>query len=107
VKMGKIRVQIKAPFGEIVVEGDSAQEILATLKTMPPEFMSDIGNLISAKLTPPIKEAHPLRSHRTNPVCFRRKNQHSHPHQSTAGFKRNQIHGAGSSQRNDEAGNSV
>lgn len=54
-KMGKIRVRIKAPFGEIVIEGDGAQEILATLKTMPPEFMSDIGNLISAKLTPPIK----------------------------------------------------
>ena len=29
-----------------------------------------------------------------------------HPHQSTAGFKRNQIHGAGASQRNDEARNS-
>jgi hypothetical protein len=53
--MGKIRVQIRAPFGEIVIEGDSAQEILATLKTMPPEFMRDIDNLISAKLTPPIK----------------------------------------------------
>jgi len=53
--MGKIRVQIKAPFGEIVVEGDSAQEILATLKTMPPQFMSEIDSLISAKLTPPIK----------------------------------------------------
>jgi len=53
--MGKIRVQIKAPFGEIVVEGDSAQEILATLKTMPPQFMTEIDNLISAKLTPPIK----------------------------------------------------
>jgi hypothetical protein len=53
--VGKIRVQIKAPFGEIVVEGDSAQEILATLKTMPPQFMSEIANLISAKFTPPIK----------------------------------------------------
>ncbi len=53
--MGKIRVQIKAPFGEILVEADSAQELLATLKTMPPEFMSEVGNLISAKLTPPIK----------------------------------------------------
>jgi len=53
--MGKIRVQIKAPFGEIVVEGDSPQEILATLKTMPPQFMSEIDNLVSAKLTPPIK----------------------------------------------------
>jgi len=53
--VGKIRVQIKTSFGEIVVEGDSAQEILATLKTMPPQFMSEIGNLISARLTLPIK----------------------------------------------------
>jgi len=53
--MGKIRVQIKTPFGEIVVEGDSAQEILSTLKTMPPEFMNEVDNLISAKFTPPIK----------------------------------------------------
>ncbi len=53
--MGKIRVQIKTSFGEIVVEGDSAQEILATLETMPPQFLSEIDNLISAKLTPPIK----------------------------------------------------
>ena len=53
--MGKIRVQIKAPFGEIVVEGENAQEILSTLKMMPPEFMSTISELISAKLTPPIK----------------------------------------------------
>ena len=30
--MGKIRVRVKAPFGEIVVEGESAQEILKTIK---------------------------------------------------------------------------
>ena len=48
-------MQIKTPFGEIVVEGDSAQEILSTLETMPPQFMSEIDNLISARLTPPIK----------------------------------------------------
>lgn len=53
--MGKIKVQIKTPFGEIVVEGDSAQEILETLETVPPQFLSDIDDLISAKLTPPIK----------------------------------------------------
>jgi len=53
--MGKIQVRIKAPFGEIVVEGDSAQEILTTLETMPPQFMNKIDNLVSAKLTPPIK----------------------------------------------------
>ena len=53
--MGRIRVQIKAPFGEIVVEGDTPQEILETLRAMPPQFMSEIDDLISAKLTPPMK----------------------------------------------------
>jgi hypothetical protein len=50
--MGKIRVRVKASFGEIVVEGESAQEILSTLKNMPPQFVNDICGLISAKLTP-------------------------------------------------------
>jgi len=53
--MGRIRVQIKAPFGEIVVEGDSPEEILETLRTMPPQFMSEMGGLISTKLVPPMK----------------------------------------------------
>lgn len=55
VSMGRIQVQIKAPFGEIVVEGDTPQEILETLRAMPPQFMSEIDDLISAKLTPPMK----------------------------------------------------
>ncbi len=53
--MGKIRVRVKAPFGEIVVEGDSAQEILTTLKKMPPQFVNEVGSLISSNLTPSIK----------------------------------------------------
>jgi len=53
--MGKIRVQIRAPFGEIVLEGDSAQEILETLRAMPIQFMSEISTLVSTKLAPPIK----------------------------------------------------
>jgi predicted transcriptional regulator len=53
--MGKIRVRVKAPFGEIVVEGESAQEILTTLKTMPPQFMNEVGGLISSNLSPSIK----------------------------------------------------
>jgi hypothetical protein len=53
--MGKIRVRVKAPFGEIVVEGDSAQEILKTLKTMPPQFVNEVGGLISSNLTPSLK----------------------------------------------------
>jgi hypothetical protein len=53
--MGKVRVRVKAPFGEIVVEGDSAQEILTILKTMPPQFVNEVGELISSNLTPSIK----------------------------------------------------
>jgi hypothetical protein len=53
--MGKIRVRVKAPFGEIIIEGDSTQEILTTLKTMPPQFVNEISNLISSNLTPSIK----------------------------------------------------
>jgi hypothetical protein len=53
--MGKIRVRVKEPFGEIVIEGDSAQEILNTLKTMPSQFINEVGGLISTKFTPPLK----------------------------------------------------
>jgi hypothetical protein len=55
IRMGKIRVRVKAPFGEIAIEGKSAQDILETLKTMPPQFINDIGNLISTNLTPTLK----------------------------------------------------
>jgi hypothetical protein len=53
--MGKVRVRVKAPFGEIVIEGDSAQEILTTLKKMPPQFVNEISNLINQNLTPSIQ----------------------------------------------------
>jgi hypothetical protein len=53
--MATIRVRVKTPFGEIVVEGDSVQEILTTLKTMPPQFVNEIGNLVSQNLTLSIK----------------------------------------------------
>ncbi len=53
--MAKVRVRVKAPFGEIVVEGENAQEILKMLKSMPPQFVNDVGNLISQNLTPSIQ----------------------------------------------------
>ena len=53
--MGKIQVRVKASFGEIVVEGESAQEILKTLKTIPPQFVNELGSLISVNLTPSLK----------------------------------------------------
>jgi len=53
--MGKITVRVKTPFGEVVIEDDSAQEVLKTLKTMPPQFVNEISSLISANLTPSLK----------------------------------------------------
>lgn len=50
--MGKITVRVKAPFGEVVIEDESAQEILETLKNMPPQFVNEVSSLISANLTP-------------------------------------------------------
>jgi hypothetical protein len=53
--MGKVQVRIKAGFGEVVVEGDSPQEVLDLLGAMSSKFMGEIDNLISAKLAVPIK----------------------------------------------------
>lgn len=53
--MGKIRVEIKTPFGEIVVEGESSEEILATLKTISPQFLEEVTNLVSGRLAPPLE----------------------------------------------------
>jgi len=48
-------VRVKAPFGEVVIEGESAQEILKILKTMPPQFVNEVGELVSSNLTPSLK----------------------------------------------------
>ena len=53
--MGNIRVRNKAPFGEIIIEEENAQEIIKTLKTMPPQFVNEVGGLINQKLTPSLK----------------------------------------------------
>jgi hypothetical protein len=53
--MAKVRVRVKVSFGEIVVEGESVQEILKTLKKMPPQFVNEVDNLISSNLTPSIQ----------------------------------------------------
>jgi hypothetical protein len=53
--MGKIQVRIKAGFGEVVVEGNSPQEVLDMLGAMTPRFMDEMGSLASAKLAAPVK----------------------------------------------------
>jgi hypothetical protein len=53
--MTKVRIRVKAPFGEVVIEGETAQEILKILKTMPPQFVNEVGELVSSNLTPSLK----------------------------------------------------
>lgn len=45
---------MKTPFGDIIIEGDEATEILNILKNLPSDFTEQITDLVSAKLTPPV-----------------------------------------------------
>lgn len=53
--MGRIKTKIKAPFGEIVLEGENPKEILEIIKSIPENFIEEVTSLISGKFTPPIK----------------------------------------------------
>jgi len=50
--MKRIEARIKTQFGEIVVEGDSPQEILEVLEAIPENFMDKISTLVSSKVVP-------------------------------------------------------
>lgn len=48
--MTKIETRIKTSFGEIVVEGDTPQEILNTLSTFPEDFMEKVASFVSNRI---------------------------------------------------------
>ncbi len=50
--MKRIEARIKTPFGEVVVEGESPQEILDMLAAMPENFVENLSDLVSNRLTP-------------------------------------------------------
>lgn len=50
--MSKVKARIKTAFGEIIVESESAQELLETLRTFPEDFVDNLGNFVSNRLTP-------------------------------------------------------
>jgi hypothetical protein len=50
--MRKVEARIKTPFGEIVIEGENAQEILSALESFPEDFMERVGNFVSQRLMP-------------------------------------------------------
>jgi len=50
--MNKVEARIKTPFGEIVVEGENAQDVLKMLESFPDDFMEKVSNIVSSRLIP-------------------------------------------------------
>ena len=50
--MNRIKTRIKTPFGEVIIEGETSQEILEALEKMPKNFVELISDFVSNKMTP-------------------------------------------------------
>jgi hypothetical protein len=50
--MKKVEARIKTPFGEIVVEGENAQEVLSTLEAFPQDFVEKVAGFVANRLMP-------------------------------------------------------
>ena len=50
--MKRIEAHIKTPFGEVVIEGETPQEILDVLSVIPENFVETLSDFVSNKLTP-------------------------------------------------------
>jgi hypothetical protein len=48
----RIEARIKTGFGEVVIEGESAQEILELLETIPSDFVEKLSGFVSERLMP-------------------------------------------------------
>jgi hypothetical protein len=48
----RIEARIKTPFGEVIIEGESPQEILDMLENVPENFVEKLSDFVSNKLTP-------------------------------------------------------
>jgi len=47
----RIEARIKTPFGEVVIEGDSPQEILDMMGSIPENFVETLSDFVSNRLT--------------------------------------------------------
>ncbi|MBX5328694.1 MAG: hypothetical protein QHH18_07040 [Candidatus Bathyarchaeota archaeon] len=50
--MRKVEARIKTPFGEIVIEGENAQEVLGLLESFPQDFVEKVSDFVSNRLVP-------------------------------------------------------
>jgi hypothetical protein len=50
--VNKVEARIKTPFGEIIVEGENAQDVLKALEAFPDGFMEKVADFVSNRLMP-------------------------------------------------------
>ncbi len=50
--MKRIEARIKTAFGEVVIEGETPQEIFDMLESMPENFVEKLSDFVSSRLTP-------------------------------------------------------
>ncbi len=50
--MKQIKAKIRTPFGEVIIEGDSPQDILNMLESVPENFVEKLGDFVSNRLIP-------------------------------------------------------
>lgn len=50
--MKRIEARIKTPFGEVVIEGESPQELMNMIESIPENFVEKLSDFVSNRLTP-------------------------------------------------------
>src|SRR3972149_57965 len=50
--MKRIEARIKTPFGEVIIEGETPQEILSMLENIPENFVEKLSDFVSSRITP-------------------------------------------------------
>jgi len=50
--VNKVEARIKTPFGEIIIEGENAQDVLKALEAFPKDFMEKVADFVSDRLMP-------------------------------------------------------
>jgi hypothetical protein len=48
--MGRVKVRIKTPFGDITLEGDDPHEIMQVLESFPEKFVEKVTDFVSSRL---------------------------------------------------------
>ena len=73
--MKKVETRVKTPFGEIVIEGETPQEILSVLENFPQDFIEKVAGLVSTRLVPSTAQLKGIIERTTEgPVIIAREN---------------------------------